>query len=86
MIEYVMETYEPDLVLAGYPVTDEFSHQFLGLVTQTLPNGDPNPAFDDVFVDGTRDGRVACARASSGVPTRAPTPPSPWSGPTSRTT
>ncbi len=56
MIEYVMETYEPDLVLAGYPVTDEFSHQFLGLVTKTLPNGQPNPAFDDVFVDGTRDG------------------------------
>ncbi len=56
MIEYIMETYQPDLVLAGYPVTDEFSHQFLGLVTKTLPNGQPNPAFDDVFVDGTRDG------------------------------
>ncbi len=57
-IDYIMETYQPDLVLAGYPVTDEFSHQFLGLVSRTLPNGDPNPAFDDVFVDGSRDDRV----------------------------
>ncbi len=56
LIDYIMETYQPDLVLAGYPVTDEFSHQFLSLITQRLPNGDRNPAFDDVFVDGTPDG------------------------------
>jgi 2',3'-cyclic-nucleotide 2'-phosphodiesterase (5'-nucleotidase family)/predicted AlkP superfamily phosphohydrolase/phosphomutase len=59
LIEYIIETYEPDLVMAGYPVTDEFSHQFLGLITRWLPNGERNPAYDDVMVDGTRDHRVA---------------------------
>ena len=58
LIEYILATYQPDLVLGGYPVTDEFSHQFLGLISPTLPNGDPNPAFDDVAVDGSKDGRV----------------------------
>lgn len=56
---YLVSTYKPDLALVGYPVTDEFSHQFLGLVTRTLPNGAPNPAFDDVQVNGTPDGRLA---------------------------
>ncbi len=59
LIRYILETYQPDLALVGYPVTDEFSHQFLGLVTPTLPNGEPNPAYDDVQVNGTPDGRVA---------------------------
>jgi 2',3'-cyclic-nucleotide 2'-phosphodiesterase (5'-nucleotidase family) len=58
LIKYVLDTYQPDLALVGYPVTDEFQHQFLGLVTETLPNGAPNPAFDDVEVNGTPDGRV----------------------------
>ena len=58
LIEYVLDTYQPDLALVGYPVTDEFQHQFFGLVTETLPNGDPNPAFDDVEVNGTPDDRV----------------------------
>ena len=58
MIRYILRKYRPDLVLVGYPGTDELSHQFLGLITPTLPNGIPNPAFDDVKVDGTRDGRV----------------------------
>lgn len=58
IIEYVLDTYKPDLALVGYPGTDEFSHQFLGLVTKTLPNGQPNPAFDDIEVNGTPDGRV----------------------------
>ncbi|MFN8630353.1 MAG: 5'-nucleotidase C-terminal domain-containing protein [Chloroflexota bacterium] len=58
MLRYVVETYHPDLLLAGYPTTDEFQHQFLGLVTKTLPGGAPNPAYDDVNVDGTKDGRV----------------------------
>ena len=30
MMEYVAETYQPDLLLAGMPTTDEFQHQFLG--------------------------------------------------------
>jgi len=58
LIKYVLDTYQPDLALVGYPVTDEFQHQFLGLVTETLPNGAPNPAYDDVEVNGTPDGRV----------------------------
>jgi len=59
IIEYVLDTYKPDLALVGYPGTDEFSHQFLGLITKTLPNGAPNPAFDDVEVNGTPDHRVS---------------------------
>ena len=59
LIRYVLDTYKPDLALVGYPVTDEFQHQFLGLVTRRLPNGAANPAYDDVAVDGTRDGRVS---------------------------
>ncbi|MEA2575116.1 MAG: 2,3-cyclic-nucleotide 2-phosphodiesterase / 3-nucleotidase / 5-nucleotidase [Chloroflexia bacterium] len=30
--EYVLETYQPDVVMAGAPITDEFSHQFLALM------------------------------------------------------
>lgn len=59
LIEYIVTKYEPDLLMMGYPVTDEFQHQFLGLITPTLPGGDPNPAYDDVQVNGTPDGRVA---------------------------
>ena len=59
LIEYVLDTYQPDLAMVGYPVTDEFQHQFLGLVTPTLPNGAANPAYDDVQVNGTPDNRVA---------------------------
>ena len=44
--------------MMGYPATDEFQHQFLGLITPNLPNGAPNPAYDDVQVNGTPDGRV----------------------------
>lgn len=59
LTEYILKSYKPDLVMAGYPVTDEFQHQFLGLVTEALPNGQPNPAFDDVNIDGAKDGRLA---------------------------
>ena len=58
LISYILKTHQPDLVLAGYPTIDEFQHQFLGLVTPILANGQPNPAYDDVQVDGTPDGRV----------------------------
>ena len=37
-------------------------HQFLGLVTKRLINGKPNPAYDDVQVNGTPDHRVAQRR------------------------
>ena len=59
IIEYVLDHYQPDLALVGYPVTDEFQHQFLGLITQRLPNGQRNPSYDDVQVNGTPDGLVA---------------------------
>ncbi|MGH9134799.1 MAG: 5'-nucleotidase C-terminal domain-containing protein [Ilumatobacteraceae bacterium] len=57
LIKYVLDTYEPDLALVGYPVTDEFQHQFLGLLVEKLPNGAANPAYDDIEVNGTPDGR-----------------------------
>jgi 2',3'-cyclic-nucleotide 2'-phosphodiesterase (5'-nucleotidase family)/predicted AlkP superfamily phosphohydrolase/phosphomutase len=63
LIKYVLDTYEPDLAMVGYPVTDEVQHQFLGLVTRRLPNGARNPAYDDVQVNGTPDGRVAERKA-----------------------
>ena len=50
---------QPDLLLLGHPVTDEFSHQFMGLVTPTDMDGNPNPYFDDVNGDGTTDDRLA---------------------------
>ena len=59
LIKYIITKYQPDLVMVGYPATDEFQHQFMGLVTPTLPNGAANPAYDDVQVNGTPDGRVA---------------------------
>ena len=63
LIKYILDKYKPDLAMVGMPTTDEFQHQFLGLVSPTLPNGAPNPAFDDVQVNGTPDGRVAQRRA-----------------------
>ena len=64
MLEYVVKTYKPDLLLAGYPTTDEFQHQFLGPGhPHAARAATPNPAYDDVEVDGTPDGRVA-ARAA----------------------
>ena len=61
VLDYVLGTLQPDtdLALVGYPVTDEFSHQFMGLVTPTDMDGAPNPYYDDVNGDGTKDNRVA---------------------------
>ncbi len=61
VLDYVLHTLQPDtqLALVGYPVTDEFSHQFMGLVTQTDMDGQPNPYFDDVNGDGVEDHRLA---------------------------
>jgi 2',3'-cyclic-nucleotide 2'-phosphodiesterase (5'-nucleotidase family)/predicted AlkP superfamily phosphohydrolase/phosphomutase len=60
-LRYILETLgvKPDLLLLGNPVTDEFSHQFLALVTPTDIDGNPNPYFDDVNGDGTKDNRIA---------------------------
>ncbi len=49
---------KPDLLLVGTPVTDEFQHQFLGLVTPTDIDGNPNPYYDDVTNDNVPDGRL----------------------------
>jgi len=59
VLKYLIRKHRPDLALVGYPTTDEFQHQFLGLISRTLPGGAPNPAYDDVQVNGTPDGRVA---------------------------
>ena len=50
---------EADLLLLGNPVTDEFQHQFLALTVPKDMDGDPNPYFDDVNGDGTKDGLLA---------------------------
>ena len=49
----------PTCCCVGNPVTDEFQHQFLALITPTDMDGDPNPYFDDVTNDNVPDGRVA---------------------------
>jgi glycerophosphoryl diester phosphodiesterase len=53
ILEYLIRTYHPDLVMAGFPVTDEFSHQFFALISPTTP------VFDDSDRNGQRDGRAA---------------------------
>ena len=60
VLQYVLGTLQPDtdFALVGYPVTDEFSHQFMGLVTPTDMDGDPNPYYDDLNGDGVKDGRI----------------------------
>jgi 2',3'-cyclic-nucleotide 2'-phosphodiesterase (5'-nucleotidase family) len=50
---------EPDLLMVGNPVTDEFKHQFLGLTVPSDMDGNPNPYFDDVTNDDIPDGRLA---------------------------
>ena len=64
---------KPDLLLVGNPVTDEFSHQFMGLITPTDIDGNPNPYYDDVTNDDVPDGRSTSARATSARRTRRPT-------------
>jgi len=62
IIEYIADTYQPDIFFVGYPITDEFQHQFLSLLTPTVPGdggaGAPNPAYDDFDLNGVPDGRV----------------------------
>ena len=44
MLEYVVNKYKPDLLLAGMPTTDEFQHQFLGLVADAAERrAEPRP-------------------------------------------
>jgi 2',3'-cyclic-nucleotide 2'-phosphodiesterase (5'-nucleotidase family) len=48
VIRYILGTLQPDtdLAMVGYPFTDEVSHQFMGLVSPTDPDGSPNPCYD----------------------------------------
>jgi 2',3'-cyclic-nucleotide 2'-phosphodiesterase (5'-nucleotidase family) len=61
VIKYVLGTLQPatDVLLAGTDQTDEVSHQILGLLTKTDPQGNPNPYYDRVAGTGPRDHRVA---------------------------
>ncbi len=60
-LRYILKTldYSPKFLLVGTPTTDEFQHQFMGLVTPTDMDGDPNPYYDDLTNDNIPDGRVA---------------------------
>ena len=59
-LNYIFNTLgvNPDLLMLGNPVTDEFSHQFMALYTPTDIDGDPNPYYDDSTNDDVPDGRV----------------------------
>ena len=61
VLNFILGTLQPDTDLAfvGYPVTDEFSHQFMALMTPTDMDGDPNPYYDDLEGNGTPDGLVS---------------------------
>lgn len=61
VLNFILGTLQPetDLAFVGYPVTDEFSHQFMALVTPTDMDGNPNPYYDDLEGNGTPDGLVS---------------------------
>jgi 2',3'-cyclic-nucleotide 2'-phosphodiesterase (5'-nucleotidase family)/predicted AlkP superfamily phosphohydrolase/phosphomutase len=58
---YVLKTLQPDteVLLAGTDQTDEVSHQILGLLTRTAPDGTANPYYDRAAGSGPRDHRLA---------------------------
>jgi 2',3'-cyclic-nucleotide 2'-phosphodiesterase (5'-nucleotidase family) len=60
-VNYILGTLQTDTEVAfvGYPVTDEFSHQFMALYTPTDIDGNPNPYYDDLEGNGTPDGLAA---------------------------
>lgn len=59
-LDYIFNTLgvRPDLLMLGNPAVDEFSHQFMALVTPTDIDGDPNPYYDDATNDDAPDGLV----------------------------
>ncbi|MDQ2838389.1 MAG: alkaline phosphatase family protein [Actinomycetota bacterium] len=61
VFHYVLGTLQPDtqVLLAGTDQTDEVSHQILGLLTPTAPDGSANPYYDRVAGTGPRDHRLA---------------------------
>ena len=60
-LNFILGTLQPDTEVAfvGYPVTDEFSHQFMALYTPTDIDGNSNPYYDDLEGNGTPDGLTA---------------------------
>lgn len=60
VLKYVLGKLQPhtDLALVGIDNSDEVSHQFLGLITKTAPDGSANPYYDRVAGKGPRDHRV----------------------------
>ncbi len=60
VFRYVLGTLQPDtqVLLAGTDQTDEVSHQILGLLTPTAPDGSANPYYDRVAGAGPRDHRL----------------------------
>lgn len=60
VFKYVLGTLQPDtdVLLAGTDQTDEVSHQVLGLLTPTDPQGNANPYYDRVAGTGPKDGRI----------------------------
>jgi len=60
VFNYVLKTLQPDtdVLLAGTDETDEVSHQILGLLTPTAPDGSANPFYDRVAGTGPRDHRL----------------------------
>ncbi|MBA3431463.1 MAG: alkaline phosphatase family protein, partial [Actinobacteria bacterium] len=51
IIREILDRYRPDLAMVGYPVTDEFQHQFAALVGPKAGN----PVWDDADRDDVRD-------------------------------
>ncbi len=49
---------EADMLFLGTPITDEFQHQFAGLLVPKDIDGRPNPYYDNVDGMGSRDGRL----------------------------
>jgi hypothetical protein len=68
MLEYVAKTYQPDLLLVGMPTTDEFQHQFLGLVSPTVPSGSSPTTSCSAAATATR-----CSPAAPTSPSRVTT-------------
>ncbi|MDH2415717.1 5'-nucleotidase C-terminal domain-containing protein [Nocardioides sp. CER19] len=60
VLKYVLTELQPDtdVLLAGTDETDEVSHQIIGLLTRTAPDGSSNPYYDRVKGTGPRDGRI----------------------------
>jgi 2',3'-cyclic-nucleotide 2'-phosphodiesterase (5'-nucleotidase family) len=69
VINYILGTLQPDtnLAMVGYPFTDEVSHQFMGLVSPTDIDGNPNPCYDvnPKFDDVTCTGRGTAHRVAA---------------------